>query len=75
MGASRNGRNATTFLVVTINVSERNSTMELHRKLQAKAKRASGAVKDPTLRHIAYHSILRHLYELPRKRKTKIVHR
>lgn len=52
-------------------------TMDQHRKLQAKARRAASAVKDPELRHIAYHSILRHLYELPRtrKRKTKIGHR
>lgn len=43
--------------------------MEFHRKLQAKARRAANGVKDPVLRTIAYHSILRHLYELPRKRK------
>lgn len=43
--------------------------MEFHLKLRAKAKRAASAVKDPTLKFIAYHSILRHLYELPRKRK------
>lgn len=45
--------------------------MEIHRKLRAKARRASNAVRDKTLREIAYHSILRHLYELPRKRKRK----
>lgn len=45
--------------------------LEFHRKLRAKARRAASTVKDPTLREIAYHSILRHLYELPRKRRAK----
>jgi hypothetical protein len=44
---------------------------DFHRKLRVKARRAAKAVKDKTLREIAYHSILRHLYELPRKRKRK----
>jgi hypothetical protein len=43
----------------------------IHHQLHKKAQRASRAVKDPDLRAIAYHSILRHLYELPRKRKRK----
>jgi hypothetical protein len=44
---------------------------DFHKKVRAKARRAANAVKDETLREIAYHSILRHLYELPRKRKRK----
>lgn len=45
--------------------------IEYHHKLAAKARRAASNVKDPELRAIAYHSILRHLYELPRTRKRK----
>jgi hypothetical protein len=38
-----------------------------------KARRAAKVVKDPILREIAYHSILHHLYELPRKQKRKVL--
>jgi len=45
--------------------------MEYHKKLRAEARRATRAVKDPTLREIAYQSILRHLYAIPHKWKDK----
>jgi hypothetical protein len=43
-----------------------------YRKLRKIAREAAAAVKDPDLRDVAFHSILAHLYNLPRKRKRKV---
>lgn len=43
----------------------------IHEKLADKARRATKAVKDPTLRAIAFSSILRHLYETGPRRNAR----
>lgn len=49
------------------------SKLSFHQKYRMKARRAANVVKDPYLREIAYHAILRHIYETAEiKRRLKL---